>query len=435
MKIIPKIGFCVVLSPFEENAENAHEIFENALKKLKTSEKCEIIIANEFIKDYSTAISAGKLFKKEEVDVICVKLVTWSSDNLMLDINSECDVPFIFWAYPHLSAGSLCGSQQFNMVFKELNKKCVFVYKDDEQALEKIEVYSKSVALINKLKKARFGIIGTRTQGMAEVACDEFSVKEVIGPRIYSIGLDEFKAIVREFKDIDVRSNWQEIKEKVGKTSVTESDGLNALKNYTALKKLIDSEHLEGITIECYPRYMGEVCLGYSILADEGIPGACEGDVNSLILMYILMGLSGQPVHDIDPLYLFDEDNSLIGCHCGCGSFDLAVSKQSIELANVRLANKGVCVLFPSKPGKVTMANLVGRKGTYRMGVIEGEAIETDMIFPGNPIRIKLPIKISEFLDIVEECALGHHWIIAYGSYDKYLKQLALIMGIDYVKF
>jgi L-fucose isomerase-like protein len=435
MKIIPKIGFCVVLSLFEENADQAQDIFENALNRLKSDKKYEIVIANEFVKDASTAISVGKLFKKEEVDVICVKLATWSSDNLVLDMNSECGVPFIFWAYPHLSAGSLCGAQQFNMVFKELNKNCIFVYKDDEQALEKIEVYSKSVALINKLKKARFGIIGSRTQGMAEVACDEFSVKEVIGSRIYSIGLDEFKAIAREFKDINVRSDWQEIKQKVGKTSVSESDGFNALKNYRALKKLVDSECLEGITIECYPRYMGEVCLGFSILADEGIPGACEGDVNSLILMYILMRLSGQPVHDIDPLYLFDENNSLVGCHCGCGSFDLAVSKQSIELTNVRLANRGLCVLFPSKSGKVTMANLVGRKGTYRMGVIEGEAIETEMIFPGNPIRIKLPVKISEFLDIVEECALGHHWIVAYGSYDKYLRHLASLMGIDYVKF
>jgi hypothetical protein len=93
--------------------------------------------------------------------------------------------------------------------------------------------------------------------------------------------------------------------------------------------------------------------------------------------MKVLMYLSGQPVHDIDPLYLYEEDNSILGSHCGCGSFSLTSSKNHITLANVRLANKGVCVLFPSRPGIVTMANLVGRKGTYRMAVLEGEAIET----------------------------------------------------------
>ncbi len=435
MKIEPKVGFCVIYHPFEENADKAPEIFDSSKDLLKRIDNIDLIVSNELIKDETSAIKIGKSFNRAGVDVICVKLATWSSDNLIIDMNSECDVPFIFWTYSHVHAGSLCGGQQFNMVFKELNKDCIFVYKEDKDALKKISTYVRCVALKNKLNTIRLGRIGNRTQGMSEVVCDEFSIKEVIGPRIHSIGLDEFKGIINEIPEDLARSDWQKIKNKVGKVSASEFDGLNAIKNYLALKKLINSKHLDGITIECYPRYMGEVCLGFSILADEGIPGACEGDINSLILMYIMMGLSGQPVHDIDPLYLFEEDNSILGSHCGCGSFQLAVSNQSIELTNVRLANKGLCVVFSSKPGKVTLANLVGRKDTYRIGVIEGEAIETELMFPGNPIRIKLPLSTNDFLDIVEERALGHHWIVAYGSHDFSLRKLATLLGIDYIAF
>jgi len=435
MRFIPKIGFCVTYHPLEENADKAPEIFKNSFQIMESLEGFEIIPAKELIKDTATGISVGKQFKAQKVDVICVKLATWSADDPILEMSSIYDVPFIFWTYPHIHAGSLCGGQQFNMVFKELNKECIFVYKDEEDAISKIRNYTKCVALKNNLKKIKLGIIGKPTQGMSEVQYDDFSVKEIFGPTIYSISLNEFKELVRKIADDKASPNWLEIKGKVGKVSVKDSDGLNAMKNHLALKKLIESEQLSGVTIECYPTYMGELCLAFSLLADEGIACACEADINSTILIYILMKLSGAPVHNIDPLFLYDEDNSILGCHCGCGSLNLAASKRDIELANVRLANKGLCVLFSSKKGKVTMANLVGKKGTYRMGVLEGEAINTEMVFPGNPIRVKLPVSIDDYLDIVEECGLGHHWIVAYGSYGSILRRFASLLGIDFIHF
>jgi len=435
MKLIPKIGFCVIYHPLEENADEAAEIFQSSLEILESLEGFKIIPVKELIKDKSTGVSVAEQFKAEQVDVICVKLATWSSDEPVLEMSSIYNVPFIFWTYPHMHSGSLCGGQQFNMVFKERNKECLFVYKDDEKAVAKITTYSKCVALKNNLKKIKLGIIGKPTHGMSEVQYDEESVREVFGPSVSSIELNDFKALVGKISDVDSNPKWDKIKKQVGKVSVKDSDGLNSIKNYMALQKLIEKENLSGITIECYPDYMGELCLGFSLLADEGIACACEADVNSTIVMYILMALSGTPVHNIDPLYVYEDENCVLGSHCGCGSFKLSNTKSNIELANVRLANKGLCVLFPSKAGKVTMVNLVGKKGTYRMGVIEGDAIETDMVFPGNPIKIKLPISIEDYLDIIEECGLGHHWIIAYGNYGNYLRRLARLLAIDYISF
>ncbi|MHA1284570.1 MAG: hypothetical protein ACTSVV_07835 [Promethearchaeota archaeon] len=433
MKIKPKIGFCVIFHPFEDNADKAPEIFESTLSLLEKVKDIEIIKADNLINDVPSALDAGKKFSKEKVDVICVKLATWSSDNPILDMSSICDVPFIFWTYPDINAGSLCGGQQFNMVFKELGKECIFVYKDDEKTLNKIISYAKAVALKNELQRLRLLRIGNRTQGMSEVICDEFSIKEIFGPRVITLGLDNFKQLVNEFSDDDAELHWNEIKQRVKQINVSDYEGRLAIKNYLAMKNLIENGQIGGITIECYPLYMGKVCLGFSLLADEGIPGACEGDVNSLVLMYILTRLSGQPVHNIDILEVRESDNTILGSHCGCGSFSLAESSESISLENVRLANKGVCAIFPAKTGKITMANLVGRKGTFRMCVIEGEAIKTNLEFQGNPIRIKLPIDIKEFLEMVEEFGFGHHWIIAYGTYGVNLKYLSRLLGFDLV--
>ncbi|MBD3254364.1 MAG: hypothetical protein GF383_04685 [Candidatus Lokiarchaeota archaeon] len=431
----PKVGFCVVYHPFEENAEKAPFICEKSFSLLKSIENIEVIEAKELIKDLKSSLSTAEYFWENRVDLICVKLATWSSDNLVLEMNSHCNVPFIFWSYSHMHAGSMCGAQQFNMVFKELGKECIFVYRDDQSALDKIINYSYCVYIKNKLRLARFLKIGARTQGMSEVACDEFSVKEVFGSSIYTIGFEDIEHKRLQIGEKHVKGKWSEIKNSIKNISISEEDGLIALRYYLALKDLIGAEQISGITVECYPNHMGKYCLSFSLLADKGIPGACEGDVNALILMFILMHLSRGPVHNIDPLYLYEEDDSIIGSHCGSGSFQLAISLNDIELANVRLANEGTCVLFPSKPGKVTMANLVGRKETYRMGIISGEAIKTELIFPGNPIRVKLPIPIGEYLDIVEAHGLGHHWIIAYGDYNDPLQKLASMLNIDPIVF
>ena len=46
-----------------------------------------------------------------------------------------------------------------------------------------------------------------------------------------------------------------------------------------------------------------------------------------------------------------------------------------------------MCALFPARIGVVTLVNLVGRRGTFRMSALTGEAIECGMEFPGNPLK------------------------------------------------
>ena len=52
----------------------------------------------------------------------------------------------------------------------------------------------------------------------------------------------------------------------------------------------------------------------------------------------------------------------------------------------------------------------------------------------GNPIRIKLPVSIEGYLEIIEEFGVGHHWIIAYGHLEKELRRLASLLKIDFIQ-
>jgi len=428
----PEIGLAVIYHPYEEGAEGAPRLLSRTGHLLEGL-GLGVISSDCPVHDERTATLAGRIFKERGADLICIALATWSSDHIVLDILEHIDVPVITWAFPGINTGSLCGCQQIDCVLRELGKEYMFAYGDSPQALREIRSYSRAVALRNKLRGIRLGLVGHRTEGMTEVAFDELALKSVIGPRVVHIGTDKLNEAIRGMSDGEAEERWKEVIKKVGDVKAKRQEGLYSIKAFLALKRLVISGGLSGLATGCYPDLMGIVCLAHSLLGEEGVVASCEGDVNSAVAMLMLNELTGKPVHNTDLLAINERDDSAVFSHCGSGGFSLAERRADIELAPVRLAHSGVCVLFPSRPGTVTLLNLVGRRDTYRMFVIRGQALPTKMVFPGNPIRIKMPISTGEFLQEVARHGFGHHWMIGYGDVSVELLQLGRLLGIQTV--
>ena len=159
----------------------------------------------------------------------------------------------------------------------------------------------------------------------------------------------------------------------------------------------------------------------------------CEGDVNGALGMLMLTKLTGQPVHNTDLLDPIPADNAIVFSHCGSGGFSLAPSLADVTLGPVRLMNCGLCTLFPARPGPVTLVNIVAERDGYRMGTLFGEAIETDMVFPGNPLRVRFGTDYRQILSWIAEEGLGHHWMAAYGDLRPELGHLAVMTGCEWL--
>ena len=67
------------------------------------------------------------------------------------------------------------------------------------------------------------------------------------------------------------------------------------------------------------------------------------------------------------------------------------------------------------------------------MCIAEGEAVKTEMVFAGNPVKVKFPIPVNEFLKIIAEDGFGHHWMIGYGEVKEELKDFCKLVGLRYV--
>jgi len=426
-----RLGFAVIRHPLEEGGEEAPRILEEGAGALRAA-GIEIVEAPGFIEDEASAVAAGRRFYDERVPLIVLAAATWSADSLLLDLLEECRVPLVTWAFPGMKTGSMCGCQQFGCVLKELGKEYRFAFGSarDPAAIGRIVEYAKAVGLAADLRKVRLGLAGYRIAGMTEVTFDELELKAALGPRVIHYGLDDIERQMRDVPAAEARALWRARLGGIAKVSAGDAEIIDSMRGAIALRRIAERDRLSGMAVECYPRFMGRLCLAASLLADEGIAIGCEGDVNSTVAMLILERLTGGPVHNTDGLGVDFDKGSIVFSHCGSGSLRLAASPEAIEIAHVRLMDQGACALFPGRPGPVTLVNLVGRRGTYRMGIAFGEAIPTGMVFAGNPTEVVIEGGVRPYLDLIAREGLGHHWMIGYGDVRGALREFCAHVGI-----
>jgi L-fucose isomerase-like protein len=300
-------------------------------------------------------------------------------------------------------------------------------------ALERAWDYARAAALRARLRRARVGHVGHRVEGMTETTPHELALKRVLGPRVVGIDTHVFLERARAVHAQAVAGRWEDIKQQAGRVTASEEAGITAVQAYEALKGLIADHGLSAVAFGCYPNIFGVACLAASLLGEEGVPVACEGDVNGAVAMLTLTALTRQPVHCTDTLDPLPNDDAIVFSHCGSGGFSLASDPAQITLGPVRLMDHGLCCMFPARPGPVTMVNLIPALSGYRMAVACGEALETDMVFPGNPLKVRFTRDHRDVLAWIVDQGLGHHWMAAYGDLRRPLEDLARMVGCDWI--
>jgi L-fucose isomerase-like protein len=439
--LISRVAVASVSSPLEVGADRAAQAAEDAETLLKQA-GCGVVLLGE-VNNSERSRLAGRKAAEEHIDALVIVTASWFEDYLVLDLLEECNVPILLWSLPGMETGALCGSQQLTMYLKylEVPFKCVYGPLENGDNLTRAMKFLRAVALRSRLRRTRIGLLGNHVRGMTDAAVNELALKKDIGPRIVNLDLPQLLARMNEFPKEKALSIWRSVCEKSNRCLVSEEAGIDSIQMYLTIREAVDSYQLDAIAVGCYPHLMGRVCLAASLLADEGVPLACEGDVNGAVGQLILSLLTDEPTHNTDWLEPL-EDGTIVLTHCGSGSFSLAEKKEDITLASVRLMGQGVCGLFPAKPGPVTMINLVPGCQGYQCAVLEGEAISTTMVFPGNPVRIKFKESTDKLIEWIHEKGIGHHWMIGYGhiaeemiDWSKIINSSVALLCYDSVSF
>lgn len=426
--LIPRVGVASLCSPLEVGADRAPQAAAELANVLRAA-GCEVVEMGPADRP-ERSVAAGRKMAEAHVHAVALVSTSWFEDYLVFDLLEECATPLLLWSLPGMETGALCGIQQLTACLKQLGTPYRAVYGplDSPECQKHAQAMLRAAALDYRLRRAKIGLAGHRAGGMTEVTVNELAMKKAFGPRLVPLDLPGLLAAAREVPDQEVAQPWQEVVGRAAACKVAEGEGLDSMKTHVALRQLIDRHGLDALAIGCYPHLMGRVCLAASLLADEGIPLACEGDVNGALGQLTLTLLTGQPTHNTDWLDPLDADTVVL-THCGSGSFSLAERPEDVQLASVRLMGQGVCALFPARPGPVTLVNIMPGESGYQVAVLEGEAVSTPMVFPGNPLRVGFGCPIAELIDWIHDEGIGHHWMAGYGHVGEEMRNWAKLVG------
>ena len=197
------------------------------------------------------------------------------------------------------------------------------------------------------------------------------------------------------------------------------ADMVEAAKAYLAIKRICQEEHLDALTIRCFDivKACGTTsCLALALLNDEGIVAGCEGDMQTLMSMYLAQRLCGEVAFMANPSQLTDQSSMLAHCTIPLTMCDETIVRSHFE-SGIGVAVQGLLPLTDYTLFKW------GGSQLDRYFVAEAQAIETPYSEHFCRTQITLDVNLKPYL---LQHSIGNHHVILRGRHASQIRQFML---------
>ncbi|MFO7978050.1 MAG: hypothetical protein R6U64_05270 [Bacteroidales bacterium] len=301
-------------------------------------------------------------------------------------------------------------------------------YVDDHQQTPSLVVdFIKSIKALENINRARLGVIGEPSPWL--LTSDElkgfggFSTTLVHLP----IGrlLQEYQVI--ETQQAESISNT--LDDEYGSIQVSRQSVVDSSRAYLAMRSIISSHRLDGITIRCFDLlpHGFTACMGMSLCADQGYVAACEGDLPAMFSLLLARELSGQPAWMANPSSVDLENNTITFAHCTLPASMLEGKKHSTLTTHME-SGLSTAISGPLKMREVTIIRCASTFDSLQ--VSSGHIVNAHLQHPDlcrTQAVIKLHSKVSDWLENVR----GNHQIIIYGNLMPELEVFSRLAGMN----
>ena len=202
------------------------------------------------------------------------------------------------------------------------------------------------------------------------------------------------------------------------------SDMVEAAKAYLVIKQICQEERLDALTIRCFDivKACGTTsCLALALLNDEGIVAGCEGDMQSLMSMYMAKRLCGETAFMANPSQLTDNSSMLAHCTIPLTMCDETIVRSHFE-SGIGVAVQGLLPLTD-----YTLFKWGGTK-LDRYFVTEVQAIETPYSEHFCRTQITLNVDLKPYL---LQHSIGNHHVIIRGRHADEIRKFMLKNGVS----
>ena len=202
------------------------------------------------------------------------------------------------------------------------------------------------------------------------------------------------------------------------------ADMVEASKAYLAIKKICQEERLDAMTIRCFDivKTCGTTsCLALALLNDEGIVAGCEGDMQTLLSMFLAKRLCGEVAFMANPSKLTDQSSML--AHC---TIPLTMCNETIVRSHFE-SGTGVAVQGLLPLTDYTLFKWGGPQ-LDRYFVTEAQAVETPYSNHFCRTQITLNINLKPYL---LQQSIGNHHVIIRGRHADEVRKFMQAHGVS----
>ncbi len=433
----------------------------------KLSAICPNVINAGLVDTVDKAFESGKLFRKEDVDIIFLYVTTYALSSTVLPVVQRAKVPVIilnlspepaidYAAFnamedrnkmtgEWLAYCSACPVPEIANVFKRVGitfYQVTGMLHHDAECWKEIAEWVEAAKVAGIMCNNRLGCMGHYYSGMLDIYTDLTQQYAYFGGHIELIEVEdlallrrkvtetEMKERVRLFYEaFDVQEDCSLIElEKAAITSVA-LDRLVARYNLGSM-----AYYYKGTGNEENEEAISSIILGNSLLTAGGVPVAGEYEVKNAQAMKILdsfgAGGSFTEYYAMD----YDHDIVLMG-HDGPGHIAIAEGKTKVRPLRVYhgKVGKGLSVEMMVKNGPVTLLSVAEkRSGGLMLLVAEGESVPGPVLQIGNTnSRYRFPGGAKNFVNRWNSYGPAHHCAVGIGHISSKIQKLGDLLGME----
>lgn len=253
---------------------------------------------------------------------------------------------------------SVCNNlYQYGIPFTDTTLHTYSIYSD--LLAKDINRFAAVCRVVNGLRHARIGAIGTRPAGFQTVRASE-KILQATGITVVPVDLSEILGAARKIEDTDAElvQKIEEIK-KYARVPQQYSEKLMLQAKFgIAVERWMNANAIDAVAIQCWDsleqNYGCAACVTMSMLGEKLIPAACEVDIAGAVSMYALTLASQHQSALLDWNNNFAEDRNKCVC-THCGNFPKSFIMNDIELGTLGVLGRtlGKVHTFGAVYGKV----------------------------------------------------------------------------------
>ncbi len=332
------------------------------------------------------AAAVVERFRSEGVDAVFAAHCDFGQEVAVGRVCSALGKPVLLWG-PRDEAPAADGSRERDTqcglfaTSKLLRRRDVpFSYiincRPGEDLFERgMDVFLRAANVFRSVRGARIGQISTRPTPFTSTMCNESELLERFGIELVPTPLPDLTGDVEPRADSrQVEDEVEELRRRVSLADVPEEDVRKLLSLKLVLQEWAEEERLDALAIHCWDALavpLGIVpCLANGLLAEVGLPVACETDVHGAVSLLALQAAARAE----SPVFLADltirhpeNDNAELLWHCGPFPVGLAAEGEEPSLGGhwMRPAEQTGVGHFRVKGGDVTLGRFDGDHGRY----------------------------------------------------------------------